>query len=192
MAATLTTPPVVEPLTLSDVKSHLKLDGNDDDGLLNRLIIAARQHIETRTGCALINQDWLIYFNNWPQSGQLEFPLFPVSVVSSLKTYNAQDIASLIDPSHYTVNLVARPSSLVLRSSRGWAKPGRPVNGIEVAVQAGFGATADDVPEPIRQAMLLLIAHWYEIRQPSCGEVPGIDLASQLDDLLAPHKQVRL
>ena len=47
-----------------------------------------------------------------------------------------------------------------------WAlpAPGRPAPGIELDVMVGYGDAAVDVPEPLRQAIRLLIAHWYENR----------------------------
>jgi len=57
---------------------------------------------------------------------------------------------------------------------------------------AGYGAAASDVPQPLRQAVLLLVAHWFERREP-------VELGSALETvpmtvggLLAPYRSVRL
>lgn len=50
-----TTPPSAEPLTLAEVKAHLRLDGSDEDALLASLISTAREHLERETGLCLIS-----------------------------------------------------------------------------------------------------------------------------------------
>jgi uncharacterized phiE125 gp8 family phage protein len=42
---------------------------------------------------------------------------------------------------------------------------------ITVRFIAGYGDTADQVPERIKQAILMLAGHWYETRD--MGGVPG-------------------
>ncbi len=50
MTHAIITPPAAEPLTLAQVKAHLRLDGNADDALLTSLIAAARRYLEATTG----------------------------------------------------------------------------------------------------------------------------------------------
>ncbi|MGE5260788.1 MAG: head-tail connector protein [Actinomycetota bacterium] len=45
----------------------------------------------------------------------------------------------------------------------------RAVNAFEIAFTAGYGGAADDVPGPIKQALKLLVAHWFERRRRSCS-----------------------
>jgi uncharacterized phiE125 gp8 family phage protein len=42
--------------------------------------------------------------------------------------------------------------------------PGRVVAGIELDVEVGYGDAPPDVPADLRQAIRLLVAHWYENR----------------------------
>ena len=44
--STIVTEPSIEPVTLSDVKAYAKIDGSDDDGLLNDLIMTARSRLK--------------------------------------------------------------------------------------------------------------------------------------------------
>ena len=55
-------------------------------------------------------------------------------------------------------------------------------------VAAGFGATPASVPQPLRQAVLLLVAHWYARR----GDEDGGGMPVSLDALLRPFREVRL
>jgi uncharacterized phiE125 gp8 family phage protein len=66
------------------------------------------------------------------------------------------------------------------------------VNGIEIAFTAGFGATAEDVPMPIRLAIKMLVAHWYEMREPVLAGEAGNALPLGVASLIAPYREVRL
>ena len=192
MPAILTSPPALEPVLLSEAKAHLKVDNTADDPLIVRLIISARQHIEKQIDQVLINQNWRIYFDNWPTDGELKLTVSPITDVIALRTISADDIANVVDPSHYYVDQLSTPQMVILRPSRSWIKLGRIANGIEVEVAAGYGATGDNVPAPLRQAMLMLIAFWYENRQPNCSGKPDVSLSSALQALLAPYIGVKL
>lgn len=70
--------------------------------------------------------------------------------------------------------------------------PGQPVGGIEIAFEAGMGDAPGDVPEPIRHAILLLVAHWYEHRDPMEIGTVGAAIPAAVSDLLKPYREVRL
>jgi uncharacterized phiE125 gp8 family phage protein len=76
----------------------------------------------------------------------------------------------------------------MLRGSRQWQKPGRALNGIGIRVAAGFGTTPDSVPEPLRQAVLRLVAHWYAHR----GEETPPPVPPSFEALIQPFREVRL
>lgn len=192
MPAILMTPPATEPVSLANAKQHLKVETSADDGLINNLIATARQHVEKQIDKVLIEQTWLIYFDNWTDDGELKLQVAPITTINYLRTYSDDDIANTIDPSHYYADLVKNPQKLILRGSRIWLKPGRIANGIEIEATAGYGPTGASVPTPLRSAMLMLIAYWYENRQPDCHAAASESMTTKLQSLLAPFKRVRL
>ncbi|MHA0111195.1 head-tail connector protein, partial [Klebsiella pneumoniae] len=66
MPATLLTPPLSEPVALADVKAELRLETGDEDALVERMLIAARAHIETVTRRVLVTQTWRVFIDVWP------------------------------------------------------------------------------------------------------------------------------
>ena len=64
--------------------------------------------------------------------------------------------------------------------------------GIEIDYLAGFGSDPDDVPADLKQAMLGLVAHWYEHRDAVIVAGSGALVPSGFDRLVAAHKRVRL
>ena len=192
MALILTAPPAVEPITLAEVKAHLRVDTDAEDTLLQSLILTSRLQIETSLDLALITQNWSIFRDGWGTGREIVLPLGPVQSVSSIRIYDSAGTFSLLPASAFVLDGAAGHARLVRAAPITLPDPGRAANGIEISVTAGFGATAQSVPAPIRHALLLLAAHWYEHREP--GEIgkDGTRIPAAVSDLLAPWRKVRL
>ena len=188
MAAILVTAPASEPVSLAEAKAHLRIAHADDDQLIASLITAARRLVEARTGLCLIAQGWTSFHDGWPQDGVIELPVAPLMGVEEIGVFGELDQKAVIDPAHYIVDAASRPPRVLLRGQRLWPRPGRAVNGIGIRVTAGFGPQGADVPQPLRRAVLLLVAHFFAQR----GEEAGGGLPVGLGALLAPYRRVRL
>jgi uncharacterized phiE125 gp8 family phage protein len=184
MPQILTTPPIAEPLSLAEVKAHLRITHSDDDTYISTLINSARRSVELRYDLCLMAQSWSVFCDVWPDDGIFDLPLYPILSIVDLKIYGDDDVAATIDPAHYILDLASRPSRLVLRCGRSFPQPGRRVNGLEIKLIAGFST----VPTPIKQALLIIIANLYASR----GDVDGGELPLVARELLAPYRQVRL
>lgn len=192
MALIRTSAPLVPPITLTDAKAHLRVDGADEDALITSLIETATAHVERGFGLALITQGVTIIRDAWPDSWLVELPLTPVQAVASVTTFEADGGSFVFDAGHWFADTVSHPPRIVLHGTAPWPKPGRRANGIEIAVTAGFGDAPSDVPEPIRQALLLLVAHWFERREPVVLEDEPHEMPATVSALLASYKPVRL
>lgn len=188
MGAILIEAPASEPVSLAEAKAQLRVVHADDDQLIATLVTAARRVVEARTGLSLIAQDWLCLRDGWPEDGAIDLPVAPVMAVEEIGVLGEDDAKAVIDPAHYILDAASRPARVLLRGSRLWPRPGRAANGIAIRVQAGFGTTAAAVPQPLRQAVLLLVAHFYAQR----GEEAGGGLPVSLGGLLDPYRMVRL
>jgi uncharacterized phiE125 gp8 family phage protein len=58
-----------------------------------------------------------------------------------------------------------------------------------VSFISGHGSLAAEVPAPLRQAVLMLVAHWYEHRQPVEIGDKGEVLPAGVLDLVAPYRR---
>ncbi len=192
MPLTPITGPALEPVSLQEAKDHLRVDLADEDVLIASLISAARIHIEQWLSRALITQSWSYIADAWPADLTVTLPIAPVQVVSEVRVIGLNDNIQIIPGSDYFLDAVSDSARLLRRIGAPWPNPGRVANGIEIDFVAGYGAAASDVPQPLRQAVLLLVAHWFERREP-------VELGSALETvpmtvggLLAPYRSVRL
>lgn len=161
MALFRTVPPGAEPLTLADCKAHLRISHDGDDALIAGLVRAAREEVESQTGVAMIDQDWRLSLDAWPAGGIVTLMRHPVKQVLSVTLHGADGEASLMDPAGYRLDGLSRPARLWVEDR---PVPGAAINGIEIDFRAGFGEAGTDVPDLLKRAMLLLVAHWYEFR----------------------------
>lgn len=188
MSQILTTPPTVEPVSLSEAKAHLRVTHSDDDTYISTLINSARSIVEQFCGLALLQQSWSVFRDDWPTQGIFNLPLAPIISITDLLIYGEDDVAATLDPAHYFLDGASKPCRLVLRGGRSVPTPGRRANGIELKLVAGFGAAATAVPNQIKQALLIIIADWYASR----GDVDAGALPLSARSLLAPYRTVRL
>ena len=177
-----------EPVSLVEAKAFLKIDDTAEDGLIRTLIAAARLHVEGVTGRALLAQSWRLVLDNWPVTRMIKLPVTPLMSVTAI---------SAIDPSgaSHEVGLEQfqsdRERLLLPRRIAGMPSL-QAYQGIEIDYVAGYGSAADEVPADLRQAVLLLIAHWHEHRDAVVMAGSGAVVPSGFDRVVSAYKQVRM
>lgn len=180
--------PALEPLSLAEAKRALRIDHGDDDGLVDSLIKAARQRVEARTGRALITQSWRIVMDAWPWGGRVALPVMPVQAVTAVRVLDGLGGFATFTVPVYRLVPGTEPPVLDASAVPG---PGKPRDGIEIDVTAGYGPAPSDVPEPLRQAMRLMIVHAFGTVGPDGRTTRGPE-PSDIRDLLAPYRLGRV
>lgn len=163
MSSILLTGPAVEPVSLDEAKHYLRVEHDDDDDVIAALIAGARVHVETQTRRALIVQTWRIVGDRWPDDGRVAILPVPLRALLSARVYKLDGATQPIDPAAFVADKAATPALLAFAAGAPPA-PGRALAGIELDVEVGYGPTPADVPQPLRQAIRALVAHWYENR----------------------------
>ncbi|MEZ5945213.1 MAG: head-tail connector protein [Planctomycetaceae bacterium] len=152
MIYTLVTGPS-EPVTLTDVKSHSRISHDAEDTYLTMLISAARQYAEHYCQTSIGEQTWSYTGANWPD--QLAHP--PLASVDFAKYY-ISDVLTTWDSSGYRVD-TSVPGKLVPVTEF----PSVDDRPDAVQIQYGCGKSATD---SVKLACLIMVSHWYEIREP--------------------------
>lgn len=159
----LITSPTVEPVSLETVKLHLRIDTDDEDALLDVYIKAAREQAEGLARRAFLLQTLEAVYDAWPASLVLPLPRPPLVSVTSVKYYDNDNVeATWTD---YLVDTRSEPGAIHFDSLPGTALLGS--GGLAVRYTAGYGDTPDEVPAELRQALLMIVGHWYENREQS-------------------------
>lgn len=182
------TGPAEEPVTLEEAREHLRLDARDQDAMVTALITAARTVLEGETRRAFVTQEWRLLLDDWP-GATVQLPLAPISAVSAVRLADADGEACTLDEAHYDLALAGDPPRVVARAP--WPAPQQRVYGIAIDFLAGYGA-ASDVPQPLKQAILMLVAHWFETREPVGFGAGSAEIPMTVAALIAPYRRVRL
>lgn len=178
--------PAVEPVSVAELKSQLRIDHTDEDTFLGDLVTAARQRVESYTRLALIERQ---VRTTYPHFGSgLPLPVWPVRSVDEIAYTDSQGGERTLEPSRWTL-VKARPRTIVPAYGDTWPTTLPHWNAVRVTATIGFGAAADDVPWDLRQAVRIVAATLYEHREAAvvgtiASELPGIAAA---EALMQPH-----
>ncbi len=192
MALKLIIPPSVEPISLEEAKNHCRVETDADDELIRGLIRAAREYCEAFQGRSYSPQTWEYWLDEFPRDvGYIRIPRPPLKSVESIKYYDVDDVDYIFDPDEYFVDTKNEPGWLVLNYGSRWPSMElRPANGVCITFIAGYDYDEYTqqvvVPQVMKQAMLLLIGHWYENREAVGAELR--DIPKTVDALLWPDR----
>jgi uncharacterized phiE125 gp8 family phage protein len=192
MTAYLLSGPASEPVSLDDAKAYLKLDTTDEDALVTTLVTAARLHVEGTTGRALITQSWRLVLDDWPPVGLVRLPVAPLQSLTEITAYDVNGDAVTLSTDGVLWDALAAPSLLYLPTGFGDEVVLRPFQGIEIDYVAGYGSDPADVPATLRQAMLLLVAYWFENRDAVVLAGAGSVVPSGFEQIVGAYRGIRL
>jgi len=180
----VSTEPLVEPVTLEELRVDLGMHHTDHDALLSNLIVAARQWCERFTRRAFIYQELALRMDAFPDTIVLPRP--PLRSIVSIAYEDGGSPTATVDESTYEQDPYSEPAELRPVEGATWPVPAIQTNAVTVTYWAGYApdsASPTDyranVPEAIRQAIRLLARALYD------GEPPEKSLTVQV--LLAPY-----
>jgi uncharacterized phiE125 gp8 family phage protein len=164
LRASLTIKPVDEPVTVAELRQHGRISGTADDAWLMAAIGAARDKVEQEIGRALIRQTWTAYLDRFPL-GFVRLPMPPLHAIASVKYIDPNGAQQTLASNVYESDTHSTPARFGLAYGRSWPSTRDQMNAVEVAYTCGYGLAADDVPAPIRHAIMMIVAHLYEHRE---------------------------
>ena len=189
MSAILLVPPSAEPWSVAEAKDFLRIEHDDDDAVIAALIAAARGHVEALSRRALLTQTWRFVLDAWPAGSRFDPRMGPLRNVIAARAFDAGNNAHSIDAGSFVVDAAAN-----IIASPCWAmpQPGRSTAGIELDVELGYGLLAADVPDALRHAIRMLVAHWYENRGLAAIGASVAMLPAGVGALIAPYRMLSL
>ena len=178
----ITTSPAVEPVSLTDMKLHLRVTSTADNDLITSLIQAARQWCEDYENRAYITQTITAKMDSF--CNEIEIPKPRLQSVTSIKYIDVDGNQQTLSDSCYDVDIYGEPGRITLAYNQSWLGIRGDVNGIEIIYKAGYGDAAPAVPKKTIAAIKLLAAHLYENREASLVGVAASELPMGVESLL--------
>lgn len=184
---TRTVEPASEPLSVDEVKEQIRLEISDDDIPILSMIIAARSHVEEYLQRALITQTWRLTLDDW-YVWEIRLPRPPLLAISSITYLDTGGTVQTLSSSIYRVSTDSQPGVVVPEWGEVWPPIRNQVDAIKITYTAGYG-DASDVPQAIKHAMLMLIAHWYKNREAVSPDA-GQEVPLGVQNLLNPYRLI--
>jgi hypothetical protein len=178
----VTSEPAVEPVTLTELKSSLKITNTAEDTLLTQYIVDAREMVERFTSRKLITQTLVGYalpysehhrieeFEGYRmgayeyltgQPSHIQFDWGPVQSVTTVETVDTQNSESTYASTNYYLDnydedLMPR---VVYNDDSVYPTSLRTRDSWKVTYIAGYGDAGSDVPSDIRRAIIMLAGY---------------------------------
>ena len=154
-------------LTVSDMKTYLRVDNSDEDDLIEELIEAATQEAEMFTRRSFLTKTYETRFDGFYNVMRLDHS--PVISVSSIKYDSTSfDQDATLATTVYQVETGIEPARITLRDGQLWPETFKKKAAVRIRYTAGYST----VPKNIIRAVKSIVADWYEKREDGVRQLP--------------------
>lgn len=187
MTPVVTSPPATYPVGLAEVRASLAIEVTTDDARLGGLIAVATDLAEKWLGRSLITRSYRGFLDApaWrgrrgrhPHTPTLELPRPPLISVESISTFTDDGTETTYDAANYYIDADGLVGRVALIDSASWPTGLRRTNSIQINWTAGYGLNPGDVPEVIRQAIIVAVG-WLSEQRGDEGAPKEFPLAAQ-------------
>lgn len=167
------------PIDLEEVKLDLRIDTNDANATLDRMIRAAGDFLEIRTGFVVNPGQYEALFGSWGDcfchpNMTREFMRFPLRALESIEYLTAADTWEEADVTDFQVS--KRAKSFILRPWPSFTAPNvfGCFDSIRVRFEAGFDTRDADtdivgdpprIPDGLKNVLIMLVGHYWKNRE---------------------------
>lgn len=174
----LTTAAVTLPVSLPEVKARLDKTSEADDPELIAQIRVATTNLENYCRRTFVDTTFTMFLDRFPgkalpwwdgvrQMADTELtdlteaimiPLPPLDSITSIKANKQDGTTTTVTSTDYIVDTASEPGRVALKMTKSWPTDSlQSINGVEVLFVAGYGPVGSDVPEPIREAIMVCV-----------------------------------
>ena len=178
--------PDFEVLDADEVRDHLRIVDTDEDDHLERLIIAAREWCEAETNRALATQTWQFALDCFPCDGEISIPHAPLQSITSITYVDSAGATQTLPTTEYQVDTFSVPARVKPAYGKSWPTTREVYNAVVITAECGY-ADQTEVPQKLKQAMLLVIAHLYEHRE-EVSDFQTFQVPKASEWLAAPYR----
>lgn len=185
------TAPSFEPLTTAELKSHLRVDLNDEDAFIAAIGVAAREYCERLTGHILCSRSFYLEADGFPAyNNDIVLPIAPLASVTQVAWRTADSAGATLQVG--TVNTDYRVTAALGRirlmpTVTEWPDTALLPDAVQITATVGY-ANAAAVPETAKHAIRLLAGHWHANREAVVNGTISSDVSLTVDALLSTLK----
>ena len=178
--------PVLEPVSVAELQAHSKIDDPENQSNLESLVTAARQAIEEgHLWRVTVNQTCIDKFGWF--SSQMELRWSPVQSITSVQYVDTDGVTQTLSTDIYELGEISGIGVVRLKDSQSWPSIQSHEDTVTITYVAGYGSSPDDVPLPIRQA-ILIYANWLYVARE--GEGGPFETLNALLQPYSAHREI--
>lgn len=193
MTLILVTPPDALPLSVAELKLHAHIDHDEEDERIQSFIEASIGRVDGRDGSlgvCLITQVWKLSLDCF--ASEITLPLPPCQSVDAITYVDNNGATQTLNAAEYQVAGIASMDGARIVPAYGlsWPATRSIAEAVSITFTAGFGATADDMPEALRTGIAMRAAYLYANRE-NVTTADGFfkELPDSADDFARNYRQ---
>lgn len=166
-------------ITMSEAQAYVRIETGEEEAVLAGLVRSASALCEAFLNRVVIARPFSV--DVVANSAWQRLELTPVGAITSVAAVDSAGAETLLPASAYAIDIDA--------SGDGWVRAASASAGqrLRVSGTAGMADSENEVPEPIRQGVLRLVAHLFTARDGAGGDPPAAVTA-----LWRPYRRLRL
>jgi uncharacterized phiE125 gp8 family phage protein len=168
------TQPAVEPVSLAFAKTHARVDTEADDLYIQSLISVAREYVEDILDITICTTVWEAKYDLFP-IWAIILPRLPMQDKTTTVTYRTGNgTYSTLSSANAAFQLDASvmPGRIYPQWATAWPATRGDENSVTVQYTAGYGDDGRTAPAVAKHLICILVAHWYDTRQPAVTGAP--------------------
>ncbi len=178
-----------ELVSLSEAKEWCHVYNDDHDTILTSLIASAREQVENDTSRVLVDKTLVQRLDSFPCKNTIELYQVPLREVTSITYIDGDGDLQTLDDEIYTVDIYSAPARIVLNYEEIWPITDVVPNAVTITFKAGYtGASNYTLPSKLKDAILFLVAHWFENRSPNLVGLSIADIPITYERSIFPFK----
>ena len=161
MIANQITAPTATPVSVVELKQHLKIDVDTENSYIDRLLAAAILRVEQKTGRQLEEATWDYIIQDWPAKDHITLPFGNLKSVTSViwKDSDGVDHTLTVTTDYTVVTNGDRCGRIALPYNGAWPSGSLyPSNPITIRFVCGYAT----VPEGLKLAILMTAEFMYQ------------------------------
>lgn len=159
-----TVAPTEEPVTIDEAKAQVHIDEADDLSLLSGMIAAGTRYVETLTRRQLVTATFTFKLDKFPSKRTIRLPRPPTQSLTKIEYIDTGGDLQTLDASVYDLDTDSEPARVSLAFGQVWPSTREQDNAVTLTFVNGYGAAAA-VPDTFKQAIRLLVGHWWANRE---------------------------